>query len=502
MNLVDKFLDRLTMYKLLIYYLAAILTVAAILGVTHTMQYNALGIIFSASYCVLICWISNKVFATVFEAPTGAESSIITGLILSLIINPFQNPHDILFLTAASGLAVASKYILAIRNKHIFNPAAAAVTLTAVGAGQAASWWVGNQYLLPVVLFGGVLIGRKLERGPMLLVFFVAASISVGGLGLLHHHGLLATLKSTYLHSSLLFMGFVMLTEPATSPTNRQNRLLYAGLAGLLFSPLFHFVGVYSTPERDLFVSNIFAYIVSPKEKLRIFFKERLQASRDVIDFVFSSRSFAYQPGQFMEWTLPHTGVDSRGSRRYFTLASSPTEPDLRIGMKFSPESSSFKQALLSLNRASPVAAGQLGGDFIMSADKNQKLAFIAGGIGVTPFRSMIKYLIDQKENRDLAMIYSENEADNFAYTDVFNQAVKQLGSRIVYTVTGQAPANWRGQVGQISAAMIKKEIPDFVERTFYLSGPQPMVASAKQTLKALGIPKTQIKADFFPGYA
>jgi hypothetical protein len=103
-------------------------------------------------------------------------------------------------------------------------------------------------------------------------------------------------------------------------------------LAGALFPPQVHLLTVYSTPELVLVVSNVFSYIISPRVKLLPKLTQKISWGPSVKDFVFTSdRKFAYQPGQYMEWTLPHRHADSRGSRRYFTLASSPTEADLRL---------------------------------------------------------------------------------------------------------------------------------------------------------------------------
>lgn len=502
MNLVDRFLDHITMYRLLIYYLLVLVLAAAGLSATGYLQYNPLAIIFSASYLTLVAWITHRIFTWVFEAPANTESSIITALILSLIINPYTNPHDILFLTAAVGLAIASKFILTIHNKHIFNPAAVAVTLTAIGPGQTASWWVGNQYLMPLVLLGGLLLIRKIERGAMVTSFFAGALVSVTSLDIINHHAVWTGIKTAVLHSSLLFLAFVMLTEPATSPTTRTKRIWYGALAGLMFSPHFHIGGIYSTPERDLVISNVFSYLVSPKQKISLLLKRKVRASKSVVDFIFRPpKRFAYQPGQYMEWTLPHAGADSRGTRRYFTLASSPTEDTLRLGVKFYLNGSSFKHSMLDMGRQTPIAAGQLGGDFIMPKNTAQKLAFVAGGIGVTPFRSMIKYMLDTNEHRDYVLLYSENDPKGFAYTDIFGQAADKIGVKNVFTLTGNSP-DWQGRRGQIDARLIKAEVPDYLQRTFYVSGPQPMVGAVKDALQSIGVPGRQIKTDFFPGYA
>ncbi|MBI3624169.1 RnfABCDGE type electron transport complex subunit D [Candidatus Saccharibacteria bacterium] len=492
MKLIDYVLDRITMYRLVLYYLLLLIAAAMGLSLFGYLHYNPLAIAFSAGYITVICWLTNIIFSKVFEAPSGIESSFITALILTLIITPYHNPHDLLFLTVASGLAMASKYILAIRKKHIFNPAAVAVALTAAGAGQAASWWIGSTQLLPFVIVGGVLVVIKIQRGVMVSGFLGTVLTSTVFINLLTGHDIGIGLKKTVLHSSLFFLAFIMLTEPQTSPSTIDKQFWYGIIVGLLFSPQVHVGSVYSTPELTLLV------------KLLPSLRQKIRMSPDIADFVFApNRRFTYKPGQYMEWTLPHSGADSRGNRRYLTLASSPTEENIRIGVRFYPNGSSFKRALLAVNRQTRIAAGQLGGDFVLPQDPSQKLVFIAGGIGITPYRSMIKYLIDINEHRQIALLYSEKNQKQLVYTDIFNRAKHQLGLKLVYTLTDTQAIdpNWMGERGSISSDMIQAAVPDYQECLFYISGSHSMVTAVEDILDNMGVASHQIKTDYFPGY-
>ena len=504
MKSIDYLLDRITMYRLLLYYLLALLAVAMGLSLLGRLQFNALAIAFSAGYITLICWLTHNVFSRVFEAPSNIESTLITALILALIVSPYHNPHDILFLTAVSGLAISSKYILAVAKKHIFNPAAVAVALTAI-AGQSASWWVGSAPLLPFVVIGGLLIVRKIHRGSMVWSFFGSVALSTIVVNLITHHNVLSSLNKTIFHSSLFFLAFVMLTEPLSSPGTKNKQSWYAILVGLLFPPQVHIASIYSTPELTLLVGNVFAYLVSPKLKLSPQLVEKQRLAPDIVDFVYKpKRAIKYRPGQYMEWTLPHKNADSRGVRRYLTLASSPTEDNIRLGVKFYPNGSSYKKALLAASSDTPIAAGQLSGDFVMPRDTSQKLVFIAGGIGVTPFRSMLKYLVDKNEKRDIVLIYSDKTEQELVYLDVFRQAEERINLKAVYTLTdmNKLSPSWAGQKGYISEALVSAQVPDLMERLFYISGSHHMVTGVKEALNTLGVPNHQIKTDFFPGYA
>ncbi len=506
---IDYVQDRTTMYRLLLYYLIYLLGAAAALSEFHYLHYNPYAIVLSAVYLAAVCWISNAVFAYAFEAPTNKESSLITALILALIISPVNSLAGALFLTAAGGLAMASKYMLAPARRHIFNPAAIAVLLTSIGAGQTASWWVGSKPMLPFVIIGGLLLARKIQRFQMILSFVATTYAATIIYSLIAHGHIAATLNQITLNSALFFLAFVMLTEPATSPAAAGKQRWYGVLTGLLFPPQVHIGTLYSTPELVLVIGNVFSYLVEPKTKLFPSLAQKNKLSPDIAEFVFDpGKKFTYRPGQYMEWTLPHSSSDSRGDRRFLTLASSPTEPDIRLGIRFYSNGSSYKQAMLRMDSDSTIVAAQLAGDFVLPDDDARKLAFIAGGIGITPYRSMIKYLLDNKERRNVTMLYSSKTADDVVYKDVFEDARQQLGIRTLYCLTGERrrmPEDKLGRhyrAGKITSELIKGEVPDYHERLFYISGSHSMVNDIRGSLHKLGVRGTQIKVDFFPGYS
>lgn len=500
---VDRLIDGITMYRLVFYYLIGLLLVAVILSASGHIGYSPIAIALTALYLVVVCGVTNTVFARALHVPAGTDSTNITALILALIITPESSLHNVVFLTAAGGLAIASKYILAVRRKHIFNPAAIAVTLTALGATQSASWWVGNALLLPFVIAGGLLVARKLRRMRMVLVFFAAAVISTAAVNLFVPNGSVgAAVRHLLLHSSLFFLGFVMLTEPVTTPPTQAGRTWYAALVGALFPPQVHLLGLYSTPELALSVGNLFSYVISPKVRLAPVIRQKLQLAPDIVDLVLSKqRDYTYTAGQYAEVTLGHPDADSRGNRRYLTLASSPTEDNIRFGIKFYPGGSSFKRALLAASGKPLLTVSPPAGDFTLPADASRKLAFVAGGIGITPYRSMVKYLLDTDQIRDIVLFYAGKKPDEFVYGDVFGEAADRMGMRTVY-IASQAAAEWAGRRGRITAESIAAELPDYQERTFYVSGPLAMVTSVKEELGTLGVPAEHIRTDYFPGYA
>jgi ferredoxin-NADP reductase len=148
--------------------------------------------------------------------------------------------------------------------------------------------------------------------------------------------------------------------------------------------------------------------------------------------------------------------------------------------------------------------AGQLAGDFTLPHDKKKKLVFIAGGIGITPIRSMVKYLSDHGEKRSIVLLYSNKTNAEIAYRDIFDEATDTIGLKTVYAITGagETPPENNGHKGHIDGALIRNVIPDYRSRIFYISGTHTMVSAMETTLHQLGIPRKQIKTDFFPGFA
>lgn len=498
---IDTFLDRITMYRLLLYYLIGLEVVAFGLAMGGVLRFSPLDIAFSAVYLTVVCWVSNKIFGYAFKAPTNVESPFITALILALIISPTHSTGGLIFLTAAGGLAIASKFVLAVHKRHIFNPAAIAVVLTSYGAGDAASWWVGTASMLPFVLVGGVLLVRRIRRTEMVAWFVGSALIATVGYGLIGGQDPSNLISQEILNSALFFTGFVMLIEPLTSPTTRGKRAWYSILVGVLFPPQFNILGTYFSPEVALTAGNVFSYIVGPRVKRFLRLTDRVTLNHNSMDFIFSpERPIAYKAGQYMEFTFQHPHTDSRGARRYFTLASSPTEPEIRLGLKFHNPGSSYKRELQRATSETPIIAGQLGGDFTLPKDKERALVFIAGGIGITPFRSMLKYLLDTKERRDVTLIYSASTNKDILYRDVFDAAHAQLGIKTYYLV-GERHAEPPLYTARITASTLKRLAPG-TDSLFYISGPHDMVVDAEKALRKNGVPRSHIKKDFFSGYA
>lgn len=488
---IDNALNRLTMYKVLGFGLATMAIICLLLSGLGILQLPFGGMVLSLLLLAVSCFVANSLFTKIWQVPANAESWLITAFILFFILPQVSSVSDGLLIATSGVIAMASKYIIAWQGKHIFNPAAFAAVAVGLPGLLYPTWWIGSSLLWPLTLIVGLLVVRKIRRFPLAISFALASITTIALVAIAQQAELAEAMRLALLASPLIFLGTIMLTEPATMPPLRRQQILFGVLVGLLYALPIKFGDIPLYPEMALLAGNLYAFAISPKYRLRLKLKQVGKVSDQVYDFVFTpDRTLAFQPGQYLEWTLGHPGTDIRGNRRTFTIASSPTEPEVRLGVKVYKPSSSFKQALLSLKPGNFVYAGQLAGNFTLPDDTSRRLVFIAGGIGITPFRSMLKYMIDTKQKRDIQLYYLVSNQAEIAYRDVLDQA-KANGVKVTI-ITGSE---------RLDTPRLQTEVSDYNERIFYISGPNAMVESYADTLRSLRIPRSRIKTDHFSGY-
>lgn len=495
---VDAQLDKLTSYRLVLYCLIADVVAAILLSFSGQVPFKWYQLLASAVFLLIVCRATNWLLARSFNVPTNKESDLITALILSLIINSASSFHGFLVLAIAAVVAMASKYLLVIGRRHIFNPAAFGAVISGLLLSNYASWWIGTAALLPVVALGGLAIERKTSRLTMAaffgsLVFCLLVFTNNGSLSAAYH-----AFWSSLFNSPLIFFISVMLIEPQTTPSTLKKYLPVAAVVAAVFSlPQFHL-----TLEEGLLFGNGLGFLLEPNQRFKLTLWRVEQNAQGIQSFLFrSAEPLVFKAGQYMELTLPQNQSDSRGNRRYFTIASSPTERGIRFSLKLPPKMSAFKRGLSALMPGDYLLAAKLAGSFTLPKNKDQKLVFIAGGIGITPFRSIIQWLLDSHQNRNIHLLYAATDPAEFAFRDIFAKAARN-GLKTDYLVTTGKPAE-SGPVlrGPLSAEVIKTLVPDYPERLFYISGPYGMVKVAKLALLEAGVSPRRIKQDYFPGY-
>lgn len=504
---IDNLLNRVTMYRLMLYYLVAMLIGTVVLGMAGILPYEPMQIVGQATYLAVFSYLFNWFFAILFRAKQNPESRFITALILAFIIGPVAGVEGVVALFVAVFVAMGSKYVIAYKKRHVFNPAAIGALIAALIFGYGSSWWVSDTRLMPIILVGGLLVAYKIQRLSMVGVFFgslaimlsIATGIMTGSLDIA-----IGTLLDPRVFGSVAFFAFVMLVEPMTSPTKRKIQYGYAALTAALVVGYgaFEQTAPYAL-ELALLSGNLFNRLFQFDPRIVLTLRRKEDVAKNTIGFRFEpSHPVSFLPGQFMQWELPHRNPDDRGVRRFFTISSSPTERYIMLTTKFAEPSSTFKTALRALNERDEMVASGIAGEFTLPDDDGTTpCVFIAGGIGVTPFRSMIKYMLDKKLSRPITLLYSNKTGEDIAFKPLFDEAVQAGWLKAVYTITEAIPYGWRGRTGYITADMIRDEVPDYKQRLFYISGPQPMVNAFVQLLSDMDIPRDRIKTDYFPGY-
>lgn len=205
-----------------------------------------------------------------------------------------------------------------------------------------------------------------------------------------------------------------------------------------------------------------------------------------------------YTAGQFIELRLEHANPDERGQKRWFTLSSSPTDELVSITTKFAAEkSSSFKKALRHLQPGNRVTMSDPMGDFVLPQLIQTPLVFVAGGIGITPFHSMLTWLHATNEQRPITMLYGVHNEEEI----IFQETLAKAHQHATIVVT-EPSAAWGGERGRLTSELIMGISQPSAESLVYVSGPEPMVQQLRKDLMHAGLKKHQVVADEFPNYS
>lgn len=232
-------------------------------------------------------------------------------------------------------------------------------------------------------------------------------------------------------------------------------------------------------------------------------FIQKKQESEDSYSFYFDRKnvSFNFHPGQYIGMFLNIEDPDDRGNTRFFSVASSPTETDyLFITTRIIK--SSFKLTLSNLKQGEIVKFTGPFGKFVLNEEEKKPKVFVAGGIGVTPFRSMIKYSQDKNIQNILYLFNSFKDVKDITYYSEMS-AIKENYPVFSYipTVTENKTPNWIGETGRISSEMIKTYVKDINVPIYYVAGPEVMVEALSKVISDMGVKSENIRSESFPGY-
>jgi ferredoxin-NADP reductase len=225
----------------------------------------------------------------------------------------------------------------------------------------------------------------------------------------------------------------------------------------------------------------------------------REEVALGTMAFYFSKPAgFAFQPGQAVELVLP---LDE-DARRTFSLVSAPYQDELVVATRM--RDSVFKRALKTLPSGSPARIEGPFGSLTLHEDRARAAVFIAGGIGITPFMSILRQAAQDRLALRLLLIYSNRRPEDAAFLAELQQLVQRNpGFRLAATMTEMAKSAlpWNGETGLVDAGLIRRYSRDLPEPIYYIVGPPGMVEAMRGVLQGAGVGKDDIRTEEFFGY-
>ena len=504
---LDRVTGAVTMYVLVIALLSLISAVAIILSLIGELSASPLALIVSLLVAVGAALGSGWIAAKAMRISLHLESSIITGLLVFLILQPKLDLVALLGVALASALATVSKYLIAVRGRHIFNPAAfgtyivGVLFVLGVPGLPFPIWWVGNDLLQPAIAIGAFLVLYRTQRLTMGVVFVLVAAAVLVARYLISGDTALGALSYLFISSQFVFVAGFMLSEPLTLPPRRWQQLLIASIVAILFSLPSNLFVLFGNPLLALLIGNLIAFFFGQRRGIRMEYLGKRQLSADTWELSFQpARAVRFFPGQYMELTIPHHRADLRVKRRYFSIASAPTaDGPITFALTVPTKSSSFKNALLALEPGAPVHGTLVGGDFLLPDNPAEPLLLVAGGIGITPFASQLDHATKTGDKRDVVVVYASSTAGDLPYT----QLLAASGARVIVygpDAPSPLPANFEyGGTGRITPERVAEKVPDVAQRHTFISGPPGLVNDLKRALRKSGA--KHVHSDYFSGY-
>ena len=236
---------------------------------------------------------------------------------------------------------------------------------------------------------------------------------------------------------------------------------------------------------------------------MRARIKEKQEVAKEtlLVTFDLLGEEVAFRAGQYFFVTLPDIGhQDERGLRRHITVVTSPNERGV-LGFATRMRDSAFKRLLRELPVGTEVDVEPPKGKFALPEDPSRPLVFVAGGIGITVFRSMLRYIREERLPYRVTLIYSNRDRESTAFLDELRELDQELPSlRLILTMT-QDPG-WDGESRRIDARFFTEYLGDDVnEYTFLVAGPPAMTEAMQRALAEAGVDDENVIAERFSGY-
>ena len=513
-------LGAVSMYRLALSGLAILAGIALILSLFGLVGPSPLELVVSFVVLAVVISAVDAASQRLLHLPWRVESSLVTALILLFVMHPGADGPALIGLAVTGAIASLSKYLIAWRGRHIFNPAAFGAAVVSIAGsfgafewlGTSASWWVGTPAMAVPVAILGLAVLWRIEKVRVVLVFLLIAvgtavvrqAVQAQQFGI--EFDLPTALSFAVLQSPFLFLGVFMVSEPLTSPPRRWQQFWVAGVVGVLAGwPIF--IGDLFTlgQERALLIGNLLALTFALRGSVRLTLEKREFITPTAQELTFRARGkLRFRPGQYLELDVPHPHPDARGTRREFSIVSAPADlPTLRIAYKNGDQKhpSSYKRALAAAEPGAVLAVTGTWGDFLLPKGEAPVL-MVAAGIGVTPFVSQLRQLQADGARRDvvprdIVLVYVASEASELAFRDELEATGMPT---VVFSRDAPAglPAHWTWARGvRLDAAGLEHVVPDIGARHTYISGPPRLIADLAPALQKA----RSVTTDAFAGY-
>ena len=236
---------------------------------------------------------------------------------------------------------------------------------------------------------------------------------------------------------------------------------------------------------------------------MRSVVKEKREVAKGTLMVVFDlqGEEVDFIPGQYF-WVelLDPPYDDERGPRRHISVVTSPTERGV-LGLATRLRDSAFKRSLTELEIGDEVEVEAPKGNFLLPPETGRDYVFVAGGIGITVFRSMLRYIRDKGLPYRVTLVYSNRDRESAAFLDELDELERELPDlHVVLTMTEDE--GWDGESRRIGPELLRDHLGDDLSRYVYLvAGPPAMVEGVSETIEAAGVPEEQILASRFAGY-
>jgi ferredoxin-NADP reductase len=235
--------------------------------------------------------------------------------------------------------------------------------------------------------------------------------------------------------------------------------------------------------------------------------KARIKEKRDVakrtlmVVFDLLGEEVDFRPGQYFWVTLLDPPYDDeKGPRRHITVVTSPTERGV-LGLATRVRDSAFKRSLAELPEGTEVEVEHPKGSFVLPQETDGHYVFIAGGIGITVFRCMLRYIADEGLPHRVTLVHSNRDRESTAFYDELRELeAANPNLEIVFTMTQDS--GWEGETRRIDADMLRDHLGEELDSyTYLIAGPPAMVDGVAEALQGAGIPEGQVLPARFSGY-